>query len=625
MSEANFINEIEFQEWKENLFPPFKGWDKIFLGWEKEVENLIKFYLKNKWIENWEDNAKRFKINCVLGNNGGGKTSLLKRIFNKLYINNDSSYEKDKKYEKDLITIKDNDNQFVFLDTFANLEIDIENSVNKNLLNKYNRNEFYKWFLKFRWKDTLLKWFFNKNFNIFFWISWFKKIDFWNNYISIEFIKLLKKYNIIYYDYINWDKNNYFRKHRKLNEFFLINYILEGFKFIVKEEREPRELFDKWIQKIERNNFLYVSWIKEYLRKYINLIENKYIKENLLEEYEKLINYKSSITNIEQLSYNFLWSKKNDFIKINKNDFNYIKDFSLYFDLDIKISDWKLEKSFENLSAWEKMILTRFTNIYMDISKEFETYKEKLKKENKKLKDNPFEIVILIDEPDLHLHLDWQKQYIQKLIDVFSTLDKNIKLHFIIATHSPFIISDLPTESIVVLDWNWKEEEIEIEENWKKKKVKQKFTKIRTYDWLDFNDWKYLDWSNWEKIKEFKDYENYFKSDKFKNKKTFWANFVDIIKDWFFFEDKVLMGSFAENVIWKIAKLERWKIRIQSDLFDLDNKEKLTEDEKKIKNNLKNKLENIEKELKNNIQENIWDDFLRDNLLYFKGKNNAKY
>jgi predicted ATP-dependent endonuclease of OLD family len=87
-------------------------------------------------------------------------------------------------------------------------------------------------------------------------------------------------------------------------------------------------------------------------------------------------------------------------------------------------------------------MLTRFTNVYMRIVEEF----------GKEKKD----FIILIDEPDLHLHLDWQRQYIQKLIDVFSTLPieliNPISLHFILATHSPFIISDLPAESLVLLE-----------------------------------------------------------------------------------------------------------------------------------------------------------------------------
>jgi predicted ATP-binding protein involved in virulence len=49
------------------------------------------------------------------------------------------------------------------------------------------------------------------------------------------------------------------------------------------------------------------------------------------------------------------------------------------------------------------------------------------------------------------LHLEWQQVYIQRLIDVFSTIPSDITMHFIIATHSPFIISDLPKENIIKL------------------------------------------------------------------------------------------------------------------------------------------------------------------------------
>lgn len=59
--------------------------------------------------------------------------------------------------------------------------------------------------------------------------------------------------------------------------------------------------------------------------------------------------------------------------------------------------------------------------------------------------------LILIDEPDLHLHLNWQKRYISTLLNVFGNLLKireDITLTFILATHSPFIISDLPKNSV---------------------------------------------------------------------------------------------------------------------------------------------------------------------------------
>lgn len=84
-------------------------------------------------------------------------------------------------------------------------------------------------------------------------------------------------------------------------------------------------------------------------------------------------------------------------------------------------------------------MLVRFVNVYTAIQKKYD---------NKDMRH----FVILIDEPDLHLHLDWQRKYVQRLVDVFSTLElPGATFHFILATHSPFIISDIASDNIVVL------------------------------------------------------------------------------------------------------------------------------------------------------------------------------
>ena len=56
--------------------------------------------------------------------------------------------------------------------------------------------------------------------------------------------------------------------------------------------------------------------------------------------------------------------------------------------------------------------------------------------------------LILFDEPTNSFHPQWQKNFLKYLVDVFS--DKNI--HFIITSHSPFILSDLPKENIIFLE-----------------------------------------------------------------------------------------------------------------------------------------------------------------------------
>lgn len=58
--------------------------------------------------------------------------------------------------------------------------------------------------------------------------------------------------------------------------------------------------------------------------------------------------------------------------------------------------------------------------------------------------------LILIDEPENSLHPNWQMRYISFLKEMF----KEYRCHFIIATHSPHLISDLEKESssLIVLD-----------------------------------------------------------------------------------------------------------------------------------------------------------------------------
>jgi len=61
--------------------------------------------------------------------------------------------------------------------------------------------------------------------------------------------------------------------------------------------------------------------------------------------------------------------------------------------------------------------------------------------------------VILIDEPELHLHPEWQRKYIKVILDAFKYyVSKGFKFHFIIATHSPYILTDIPVDNIVFLD-----------------------------------------------------------------------------------------------------------------------------------------------------------------------------
>ncbi|MDO3680175.1 AAA family ATPase [Paenibacillus ehimensis] len=60
--------------------------------------------------------------------------------------------------------------------------------------------------------------------------------------------------------------------------------------------------------------------------------------------------------------------------------------------------------------------------------------------------------IVLIDEPETHLHPRWIQKYLNMIKSIFSGYDT----HFIIATHSPLIAADVPNESIIGLRKNEK-------------------------------------------------------------------------------------------------------------------------------------------------------------------------
>ena len=61
-------------------------------------------------------------------------------------------------------------------------------------------------------------------------------------------------------------------------------------------------------------------------------------------------------------------------------------------------------------------------------------------------------INIFLDETELGLHPEWQKKYMQNILKSLlplNTKNKTINIYFL--THSPFILSDLPKESVIFL------------------------------------------------------------------------------------------------------------------------------------------------------------------------------
>ena len=91
------------------------------------------------------------------------------------------------------------------------------------------------------------------------------------------------------------------------------------------------------------------------------------------------------------------------------------------------------ERAFLNMFSWLNLI-PNFHHIAEGISQE--------------LKDTIF---LLIDEADLYLHPEWQKNYILRFLEELKEYFSGKKVQVIISTHSPLCLSDIPRENTVFL------------------------------------------------------------------------------------------------------------------------------------------------------------------------------
>jgi ABC-type multidrug transport system ATPase subunit len=112
-----------------------------------------------------------------------------------------------------------------------------------------------------------------------------------------------------------------------------------------------------------------------------------------------------------------------------KKFFFIFRDLPECFTIDF-IDEFKNIK-YSQLSDGEKEAL----NIKIGIANICDTYNKK-------------NYLILLDEPTDKFHPQWQKKFLKYLIDEF----KNKNIHFIITSHSPFILSDIPKENVIFLE-----------------------------------------------------------------------------------------------------------------------------------------------------------------------------
>jgi predicted ATP-binding protein involved in virulence len=401
--------------------------DKTFKnGFQLNFTNKYKFNFNNNVLtyedEKTKNNNQKFNffanninINVIVGENGTGKSTILKYLYSILL--------KDKNIDYDYLVIF-SDGRYL-----GNLEFEINNKPDFDLLDDFKDKKL---------KYSLKHYDSEKNF-----IDFFSYSDL---NISPKSINKFVHESVMHRDEHNFNLFKFTPTQVKLRlrnyEELLIKCITSYFESLEKYLLEER--FDITQKLIEFINYVanfgdqYIYFIYDEILNNVNKIDEIYIMN-----YE---NYESIEEIFEHLRIEYSLAFYHDLIKfINDYNINSESFKTLSFNEDLincllvssKIFDIdyidKNNRSYKDLSYGEKTAFGLFVNIY-----EF-------------MLDRAFKTcILLLDEPDISLHPRWQKQFINDIVENFR--DKENFLNIIITTHSPILLSDVPSNNITYLN-----------------------------------------------------------------------------------------------------------------------------------------------------------------------------
>jgi predicted ATP-binding protein involved in virulence len=412
--------------------------------------------------------GKNINVTAIVGENGSGKSSLLELLI--AYLNCYISGLNDKNY---LFIIEKSNKLYVI----SNFDIYVKSGYVQIIVQRYKFSES---------PDKEIKKFLNEiNSSLYDYSLSFKENNFTNmrmNYypkrkISIEYIENIDRRNMIFYMLDNNHKDTFG------NYFEPSEILLEPLFFPIKNKDKLNNIVN--LQKSLENvidHFLFI--IYKYLT---NEIISLSLNDSFI-EVEKITNLESfsiilsqKISNLDAEGFNdlrmngetpalivnkikevFKYSEEikksqikfENILDANMNIENHPKEFILNIENLKKctLSELsKILKKFERSPCFNINFRSSNGMKYHDLSNGEKTalrvrfYIEKIISDEKTKN-----FLFLLDEPSNDLHPLWQKKLLLFLIDTFKNREE--KIHFILTSHSPFILSDLPKQNVIFLE-----------------------------------------------------------------------------------------------------------------------------------------------------------------------------
>lgn len=204
----------------------------------------------------------------------------------------------------------------------------------------------------------------------------------------------------------------------------------------------PKDTFPKQNDRVEfYSNIAKVIITHNNVRKmlyyYINFETKEELKNTLKNKFEVLQNSNKTVLQLKTVN----MIKLEDYPKI-PNDIKQIEELkgiskNLYRKENGKVFD------FMSLSTGEQRIIRFMADLYLVANL------QKIDTNTKFYTD-----VYIFDEMDLSWHPEWQRKMVFYVLDILKKVstEKNRKINIIFTTHSPFILSDMPQDNVVILE-----------------------------------------------------------------------------------------------------------------------------------------------------------------------------
>ncbi|MBP5421514.1 MAG: AAA family ATPase [Paludibacteraceae bacterium] len=266
---------------------------------------------------------------------------------------------------------------------------------------------------------------------------------------------------------INYDIYKTYKKNDEIAWYYTVYKFFDIVK-TYPELKEYRLLFQTLTDRLDTKT---IDLIKKVIKEVCNIHNPAtrlfmrslyYLKFNLLDQIPQTSQSGSLVFSIDDIS------EKAYSIKKQSKSIRHVDELlpPPFFNLDfILYSDDDTNKeniiTFESLSSGEKQITLLLSKIYYYLtnldsisSKEAKTTKSESKEINEDKIISYRHVCVIFDELELYFHPEMQRTFISRLLAGLKQLSfKQIEsIQFILVTHSPFILSDVPHKNVLFLD-----------------------------------------------------------------------------------------------------------------------------------------------------------------------------